>query len=150
MIPTLKTEPKITWYISEVTPAVTRKAVNLQKSIRAACTIEPDEVAMMVNFTYYLAATRAMDYPPNARQSVRSLADFLSTWEDCAPAEVWQFYLDNIPHKLRNIWDEAFDEAQNLFETDTAELPDIALTDNQKAEAALPGSPLTSNGATSL
>ena len=142
-------EPKLIWRISEVTPAVTRKAIALQKAIRAACTIEPEDAAVMVNYTYYLAATKSLEYPAQARQSVKNLAAFLPVWEDRSPVEVWQFYQDNISNKLRVAWDAAFDEAQNLFETNPVELPLSALTPEQRQEAETPGSPLTSNGSNS-
>ena len=137
--------PKLTWHISEVTPEVTRKASTLQKAIKAVCTIEPEDDNSLTNFSYYLAATRQMDYPAKARSAVRNLAVFIDQWQKLDAIEVWRFHQEYLPHNLKQVWDEAFGEAQNLFDLDPVELPDDALTPEQKAEAATPGSPLASH-----
>jgi len=138
-------QPKLTWHISEVTPEVTRKASTLQKAIKAVCAIETEDNNSLTNFSYYLAATRQMDYPAKARSAVRNLAVFIDQWQKLDAMEVWRFHQEYLPHNLKQVWDEAFGEAQNLFDLDPVELPDDALTPEQKAEAAEPGSPLASH-----
>lgn len=138
----MSSELKLIWRIAEVTPEVSRKATHLQKAIREACEIEPEDINSLINYSYYLAATGEMKSPPNARASVRNLAAFIEKWEGLPPVEVWNFHQTQLPHKLRQVWDEAFDDAQNLFETDSAELPESGLTPVQREEAAKSGSPL--------
>lgn len=137
-------QPRLTWYISEITPEVTRRALTLQKAILAVAEITPLDESRLINLSYFLAATRKMEYPDSAKQSIRGLAAFLPIWRTLEISEVWRFSEEEIPDALRNLWKEAFESAQELFEIDPVEAPTDALTDEQKAEAATPGSPLTS------
>lgn len=140
---------KLTWYISEVTPEVVRRATNLQKTIRETCLILPEDENNLINFSYFLAATRKMEYPPAARESVKLFSKFLQEWKDWPIADVWLFHQENVSQTLRGVWNTAFNDAQELFEVDPVEGPDEALTDEQRQAAATPGSPLTSRGASS-
>lgn len=141
------TTVKLDWTIAEMTPGLQRRARLLEKDIRAACTIDPEYETRLVYLCTCLPSTRALRYPDTARSGVRALAEFLTRWQECTPAEIWQFAENEISFALMNNWIEAFHSAQDLFDPDPAELPESELNPQQKEEAAQPGTPLTSPAA---
>lgn len=141
-----KQQTKTIWHIQEGTLHTARKAQALRRAIEAACTVLPEDESRMINYTYFLANTTKIEPPPTARASLRALAAFIPTWEDLAPAQVWEFYQKELSANVVLEWDSEFTKAQNPYDTDPAELPLDALSDEQKVEAATPGTPLTSPG----
>lgn len=139
------TKPKTRWHFLEATIFTTRQAKKLNEAIRAACQIDPEDDATLDNFTAFLPLTEGVDFPADkALPSLKAMPAFLAQWQDMSPADVWEFRVRKISHHVWIDWVENFTKRETLFEADPAELPESELTPEQKAEAALPGSPLTS------
>lgn len=135
----------LTWTITEEALYHFRKADELAKAILATGAVNPEDEMRVYNFAHFLYCTTKMAYPAGVRPSVKNLADFLTRWKSLSPAELWEYYIKEIPPSLVLEWQSAYSEAQNLFEPDAAELPLSALSDEERVEASRQGSPLTSD-----
>lgn len=133
---------KITWHISPQTLRTDLRAKALEKAILEAC---PDAEANDARtFTLILSCTSGVEFDATtARAALHTFKQFVATYQGMSPAEVWAYRMD-MPLHLWYAWLSAFNDGQNLFDTDPAELPTSALTEEQRREAETPGSPLIS------
>jgi hypothetical protein len=133
----------ITWTITEAALWHYRKADELAKAILATGIVEPEDEMRVRNFAHFLICTSKISYSDGARDSVKNLVDFLTRWQTLSPAELWDYYLKEIPPYLAVEWQSAFNRSQSLFAPDPAELPLSALSDEDRKRAETPGDPLS-------
>jgi hypothetical protein len=137
------TLPKIKWRFAEQTMFTDKQARRLKDAICESCQVEAGEMAILENFTAFLSVTESVEFPVDkALASLKAMPAFLATWQDMSPSEVWEFRVKKISHPVWINWVNAFTRRDDLFEADESELPEDALTAEQRAQAADPTSPL--------
>jgi hypothetical protein len=132
---------KITWRIIPQTLKTDARAKALERAILEDCPVE--EVSRVRTFTLLLSCTKGIEFDTaRARPALQSFKQFIE--HDAVTmqgAELWN-YCEDLHLNLWHAWISGFNDGQELFETDPAELPTSALTDAQKAELAQSDSPL--------
>lgn len=132
---------KIQWQIVPQSLATEVKAKALERAITEQC--QPEDTGDLRTFTVMLSCTKGITFDESgARDWLKDFARFLKTWQRMDAGEVWS-YRQELSFTLFGQWITETNDAQNPFGTDPAMLPESALTDEQKVEAATPGSPLT-------
>ncbi len=131
---------KITWHISPQTLKTDARANIMKRLIVEACPeVDPRDAG---SFALILSCTNGVDFDAaTARPALKTFKAALERVRDMDGAALWAFRED-MPLQLWYAWISAYNDGQELFDTDPAELPTTALSDEQKAEAAQPDSPL--------
>jgi hypothetical protein len=133
---------QISWNIAPQTLKTDSQARALERLILADCPGE--DVKDVRTFTVMLSCTRGLDFnTTTARAALRTFKQFIEQGIKGMSGEALWEVRQEIPLPLWWAWIKGFNGGQELFDPDPAELPLDALTEDQKAEAETPGSPLT-------
>lgn len=105
-----------------------------------------DADTLLTTLCYLVASTRsAVFIPTNEERKDRGLAIIPNITATKDPALIWQLWL-SLPEALRRYWQDAFNEAQSLFDTDPAAKPESQLLAGEQAALADKQNPLASEG----
>lgn len=132
---------KITWNIAPQTLKTDAQARALERAILADC---PGEDTKDVRaFTVMLSCTRGLEFnTKTARPALQTFKQFIEHGVDGMSGEALWNARQEIWLPVWYAWIGGFNEGQQLFNTDPAEIPDDELTEAQKAELARRDSPL--------
>lgn len=139
---------RVIWNVAAASPYTDMLGEKLKKRFEADVPeldgAKLHEVNMMLNV---LPLTESIEFNFDGKEK-RWLCQFKANWEAVESMTTAQLgdFLYRLPYNIRTAWITAVNDGQVPFEVDPAQLPTDALTDEQKVEAATPGSPLTSPG----
>lgn len=129
----------IQWQFDEATLYSYERADELQKAIEEAGVVKDTEKGTVASFCILLMHTRQVSFD-RARvksESLKKLPDFLATWENLTPAQLWDYRRKHISHNLWGQWGKDLASEGNQLMADPSELPDDMLTEAQKADSFL-------------
>jgi hypothetical protein len=134
------------WDIDPQSLFTDAEAEAIEREILATREIWKDEdKSMVTEIAYLLSCTRALKVvgakqpKPAVFRTITEIINVLTNRPNPADLFTWRLRL---PYKVLFAWREAFNEAQDVFSVDPAQLPTSALNEAQKAEAADNKSPL--------
>lgn len=133
---------KITWHIVPQSLKTDFHAKSLERGILAEC--PSADLSEVRTFTLLMSCTTGLEFDAaRARSALQEFKLFIEQdVVSMSSAALWERRL-NMPLQIWTVWISAFNKGQELFDADPAELPTDVLTEDQKVEAATPGSPLT-------
>jgi hypothetical protein len=134
----------IKWQFEEPNMYSNEQAEALEKSILDTGAVKDSEKMMVSSFCILLVHTRGLNFDPAKvkSESLKKLPNFLASWNALTPQDLWEYRRKHISHPVWNQWGNDYSNENGLFVTDPSELPDEALTPEQRDEAARQGSPL--------
>lgn len=132
------------WQFDEANMYTSEQTEELQRAIQETGAVKEKEEGMVYPFCVLLMHTRGLTFDSAKVQSeaLKKLPNFLATWRELSPEQLWEYRRKHISHRLWNQWASDFANEGSLFATDPTVLPDAMLSDEQKAEANTPNSPL--------
>lgn len=132
------------WQFDESNMYTSERAEELQRAIQESGVVKEKEKDMVYPFCVLLMHTRGVSFDPSKVQSnsLKKLPDFLANWKEMTPEQLWGYRREHVSHRLWNQWANDFASEGSLFVTDPALLPDALLSDELKAQANTPHSPL--------
>jgi hypothetical protein len=135
---------RLRWIIEAMSLWTEMQQEKLFKELSAALPdLDDKERAELNNFCGWYVLVDDIEFMFDDKEKA-ALKKFRDNWkkrETMTPRELLNFWL-KLPYAIRGAWVTAVNAEQDMFDVDPAQLPDEALTGEQKAEAATPGSPL--------
>jgi|GEM_PF-6527184 len=141
---------RIEWRIMPSSPYTDAIKTKLDRLFESIPDLTADEKALISDYSALLSLTEDIIFKFDGREK-RLLTEFASGWgrrEKMSARQLFDFLM-RLSYVIRSAWFAACYAEQVPFEVDPAQMPTEALTDEQKAEAADPASPLPPNAATS-
>lgn len=124
-------------------------AADIEKEVLAALDNPDGKQPMVRKFAVLLSCTSGVEVAservkPAAKKALEATVRLFDP--ALSAVQRWDLY-QHVPYVVLSLWTSQFEDASNPFEPDPAALPMSALTDEQRAEAETPNSPLTSPAA---
>jgi hypothetical protein len=128
---------QLSWNIDPQSFATDIKATPIERDLLATRTEwTPKEKEIIQALSILLSCTQSVEIVGTKKPAaaVLKMVEFINTHPSPGELVEWRFKL---PYQLKNAWEQAWAEGQQMFEVDPVQLPTDNLTDEQKADPFL-------------